>query len=131
MKGCFLIVIALGFLNCSTDAESTVAATPDLLQGQWVEAESRKDTLSFEAWDSMDVLILGREREVRGGMLLPKTGTGAYQYQLTAGKIALIYILSSSTDAQLFDFTLLNGKLRIGDFYGAGSGNILTFVRLE
>ena len=128
MKHNLLLILILTLSSCVND--DSVNLSPDL-KGKWVEMETSIDTLTFEVWDTMDIMILDRGKEMRDGHLLPKAGSGSYQYRLVDGKISLYWMLSSNSSFKDYKFKLTGERLVIDDFYGPSSSVPLTFKKLE
>ena len=101
------------------------------LEGNWVEATSRLDTLEFYTIDDSDFFELKRGFEMRNGSRLPKYGAGLYTYQVSVSDIHLKSLLSSNSEFLVYPFKLKSKTLQIGDFYNASSGKILTFKKLN
>jgi len=124
-----LIIFVFVFLNCSKN--NTKSLTVEDLKGKWVEAETRLDTLSFEALENFEVMNLNRGKEMKDGYLLPKSGSGPYRYNLLEEKISLNWMLSRDGAFNDYYFKIIENKLNIGNFYGSASGEILIFEKLD
>lgn len=118
----------LTLLGCVNDDNVDLSPSSDL-SGKWIEMKTRTDTLTFESWDTMDVMNLRRGKEMRDGYLLPKAGSGPYEYKLTSGKISLYWMLSSNYSFNDYSFKRTGNRLIIENFYGSPSGATLTFVK--
>nr|WP_299067364.1 hypothetical protein [uncultured Allomuricauda sp.] len=124
-----LLLLALTFLCCSADDTKSLTSTN--LQGKWIETETRLDTLSFESWENLEIMNLNRGKEMKDGYLLPKSGSGPYNYILLEEKISLNSMLSSDSNYDDYYLKIIGNKLNIGNFYGDTSGEILTFEKLD
>jgi hypothetical protein len=124
-----IIIFILTLLSCSNDEEKP--ATSADLKGVWIEVESETDTITFDLLGDSEILNLYRGKEIRNGNLLPKSGTGPYQYNLAEEKISLKWLLSSDSNYKDFYFKLIGNRMKIGNFYGSTSGEILTFEQLN
>lgn len=124
-----LIIVVLIFLGCSKD-DTKIMASSDL-KGKWIEAESRMDTLYFETLDNLEIMNLNRGEEIKNGNLLPKPGSGPYEYTLLEEKISLYWVLSSDSSFNDYYFKIIEDRLNIGNFYGSTLGETLTFEKLD
>lgn len=123
----FLTLYSLLNLNCSKEQLANAVS----LEGTWVEARTRLDTLEFYRIDASDFFELKRGYEIQNGNRLPKYGTGMYTYQVSTTKIRLKSLLSSNSEFLVYPIELKSNTLQIGDFYNASSGKILTFTKLN
>ncbi len=100
------------------------------LEGTWIEVEDRSDTLVFNEIESF--FILNRGKEERTGHILPKLGSGLYQYKLQDGVISVYNTYSSSLDFQDVPILIDKNIFMIGDFYQKDKAkqSLLTFERL-
>ena len=130
MKNALSIIALSALLSCANDDAFNLTTSADL-NGKWIEARTKGDTLTFESWDSMEIMTLDRGKEMRGGYLLPEYGSGPYQYKLSNGKISLYWMLSSNYAFKDFKFKQTGNMLTIANFYNSSSGSTLTFVRLN
>lgn len=98
------------------------------LNGTWVEAKDKSDTIVFRNDGRFD---LNRGKEMRNGHLLPKYGSGSYEYKVSADSIALYNGLSSCYCFKDYYFEVQNGTIRIGDFYrkDVAQSEILLFIK--
>jgi hypothetical protein len=124
-----LLLFVFAFLCCSK--EDTKGLTSADLKGKWIETETRLDTLYFESSENSEIMNLYRGKEIRNGNLLPKFGSGPYNYNLLEEKISLNWMLSSDSSYNDYYFKINGNKLNIGNFYGATSGEILIFEKLD
>lgn len=124
-----LAIIALILAACDQNG----AAPTGALEGKWVDVNSSTDTLSFESFGGMEALIVGRGTEMRGGFLLPKFGSGPYEYDLPSDdKISLRWYLSSSSNFKDYYFEHSGTTLRVEQFYDSPTpGTILTFRKIS
>ena len=129
MKNGLMIIIIVVFFSCSDDNMDKISSSD--LKGKWIEVETRSDTLSFDTWDNKEIMILGRGKEMRDGNLLPKYGSGPYEYKLTEGKISLHWTLSSDSSFTEYSLNIISDNLHIGNFFASSSGETLTFIKLE
>lgn len=124
-----LIIVVLIFLGCAKD--DTRIITSSDLKGKWIEAESRMDTLYFGTIDNLEITNLNRGKEIKNGNLLPKSGSGPYEYTLLEEKISLYWVLSSDSSFNDYYFKIIDDRLNIGNFYGSTLGETLTFEKLD
>lgn len=124
----FLGLIVFGSMSCSNDNFDSTA--PIDLHGKWIEAKTKSDTITFSSLDNLDVMTLTRGKELRDNHLLPKTGSGPYEFKLKEENISLYWMLSSNSTFQDYHFKRSGNKLTIGNFYDSTLGAILTFERL-
>jgi len=124
-----VLLILLTFLCCSK--EDTEILTYAELKGKWIETETRLDTLYFESMENLEILNLNRGKEIRNGILMPKYGSGPYNYNLFGEKISLNWLLSSDSNYNDYYFKINGNKLNIGNFYGSTSSETLIFERLD
>ncbi|MCB0458927.1 MAG: hypothetical protein KDC74_02785 [Flavobacteriaceae bacterium] len=101
------------------------------LNGKWIEVKTKTDTLIFKSWESIETMTLNRGKEVRDGQLLPKSGSGPYEYKLATGKISLYWMLSSSYSFNDYNFKRTGDTFVIGNFYNSPSGTTLTFKKIQ
>lgn len=124
-----LTTILLIFLGCSKNDNNLVDSSA--LKGQWIETESRLDTLSFESSENFEIMNLNRGKEMKDGYLLPKSGSGPYYYNLSEEKISLKWMLSSDGSSNDYYFKVNGDKFNIGNFYDSLNGETLTFEKLK
>lgn len=124
-----LIILVLAFLGCSKDGSKDLSSAD--LKGKWIETETRLDTLVFETWETLEIIKLNRGKEIWNGNLLPKPGSGTYNYNLAEDKISLNWMLSSDFKFEDYYFQSIGNELNIGNFYGSTLGETLTFERLD
>lgn len=89
------------------------------LKGIWIETGSKTDTLIFNEQVDEGQFTLTREREIRNGYVLSKSGSGIYDYSIKGDSIILIFGLSSSREAKTYFFKIdkTNERIEIGNFY--------------
>lgn len=128
------LVYSLAFLCGFTACSKPEAVTPDALTGVWVEETGRRDTLIFNLDQSgkslPNTLLVRRGREINpGGFLVPKIGSGIYQYSLLNNRISVRNGLSSSS--QLTDYWIeqRDKKVLIDNFFELGSNQPATATR--
>lgn len=105
--------------------------TPVELQGRWVEVGYRTDTLTFRSSANSDVVTLARAKEIKNGHVLPKSGSGPYEYKVAGSKIFLYWTLSSSSTFNEYDFIRAGNRLTVGNFYDPNLGATLVFEKLD
>lgn len=129
MKHGLIIALVLTLLSCSNDEVTTVTD----LNGKWVDIHTKTDTLTFRLFEDQESMILGRGKEMRDGFLLPKYGSGPYEYKLlTDDKISLRWMLSSNANFNDYDFKQTGDKLTIEKFFETTtSGTMLTFKKIK
>jgi hypothetical protein len=130
MKYGLAAIFMLILLSCERDDNVDLMTSSDLT-GKWIEIKTKTDTLVFESWDTMEVMNLKRGKEMRNGYLLPKAGSGPYEYKLADEKISLYWMLSSNYSFKDYNFKQTGDKLTIDNFYGSSSGATLTFKKLK
>jgi len=124
MKKLVFVFIMAAF-GCSDDDSGT--ETPPI--GRWVEVTALSDTITFLDHEFM---MLSRGREIRNGILLPKAGTGSYDYRLQNDKISLRWHLSSNSSYSEYQFNKKDNIITIENFYDHDkTGTIQTFRKLE
>jgi hypothetical protein len=115
-----LILFLFGYIALA--CQKPAAITPDSLTGIWVEKSARQDTLivnpSFQGKILRNTLTVNRGKEINaGGYLLPKIGSGIYQYELYGNRhISVINSLSSSTTPTRYTIEHVEDELRIENF---------------
>jgi hypothetical protein len=123
------ILICISLFSCS---KTTLEPGP--LRGVWVETSQRQDTISFLEFDPDKYLTLDRGREIRNGYLLPKPGSGPYDYVLKNDSIDLRAGWSNSLSYQTyyFKFDPQHNLIQIGNFYddSKNAAAILSFTKL-
>ncbi|MDH5381466.1 MAG: hypothetical protein OEW75_11470 [Cyclobacteriaceae bacterium] len=103
------------------------------LEGKWVDINTTTDTLSFEIFGDRDSMVLERGKETRDGFLLPKYGSGPYEYKLISGeKISLRWSLSSSSFFNDYYFKQEGNTLTVEEFFDTATpGKLLTFKKIN
>lgn len=123
-----LLVIAIALIGCTNDDMNTLVA----LDGEWVEITTKADTLTFGQMGDKAAITLKRGNEIRDGFLLPKAGSGAYDYELQTNKISLRWYASSNSAFNDYYFNQTGDQIEIENFYEVGSkGAIQTFRKLR
>jgi hypothetical protein len=103
------------------------------LDGKWVDINNATDTLTFGPFGGQESMILERGKEMRNGFLLPKYGSGPYEYELSPGDtISLRWYLSGSSNSNDYYFKQMGDKLIIEKFFDTITpGTMLTFKKLN
>ncbi len=129
----FATFLLLGGLFTSCAKPETV--TPESLTGVWVEKTTRKDTLIFNPTFRGEILknklFVNRGKELNaGGYLVPKLGSGPYNYQLQGDRIAVISMYSSyNVKGSSYALTRQGNELQIGNFFELGFDQPATATR--
>lgn len=125
-----LFFIAIVFCSCSNDI--VVPLVP--LDGKFVEQEFRLDTLIFDQTlmsQNKTLFIFRRPKEIQNGFLLPKIGSGIYEYKINESKISLYNTLSSCYCFNDYTFLRSGEKIFIENFYDpTHKGEHVTFVKI-
>lgn len=129
MRFGLITILILTLLSCSEN-ETNITTSSDL-NGRWVDVESRMDTLSFELVGNMEIMNLNRGKEIRDGHLLPKYGSGPYEYKLSERTISLYWMLSGNSGFNDYYLNIIDNKLNIGNFYAPEFGETLTFEKID
>lgn len=113
-------------LSCASCKKEDVNISE--LTGTWIEATDKEDTLVFR---SSENFTLNRGKEMRDGHILPKYGSGIYEYKLQNDSISLYNQTSSCYCFNSYYFGMKNGTLKVGDFYkkNPAQQETLTFVK--
>jgi hypothetical protein len=103
------------------------------LVGKWIDVNTKTDTLTFGLIGGSAVMILARGNEIRDGSVLPKYGSGPYDYKLFTGdKISLHWTLSSNSTFTNYYFQQMGDRLTIEKFFDTStSGTLLTFKKIN
>lgn len=123
----FVLVIG-AFFSCSKENKLMLSAED--LSGEWIEVDTRSDTLHFTSLDGMDIMTLRRGFEMRDGHLLPRLASGPYEYRLENDRISLHWTLSSNSAFETVSFAIQDRRLTIGNFYDSKYGSQIIFERL-
>lgn len=129
----FLLLLLLGYSGLACREPAII--TPDSLTGVWVEKSARQDTLifnpSFQGKILLKTLTVNRGKEINvGGYLLPKIGSGIYQYELRGSRqISVLNGLSSSTIRTSYAIEQAGDELRIENFFELGFNQPATATR--
>lgn len=129
MKHLIILGFIFAIIGCSRDNFDN--PTLQDLQGKWIEVKSKTDTLSFSVLNGKNIVMLNRDKEIINGELIPKRGTGPYEYKLKEGNISLNWMLSSNSAFNDFRLTFKGNKLIIGNFYDSTLDNSLTFEKIH
>jgi len=118
MKNFFLIgLLTIMAISCEKDS---IEPNPEIINGIWVEAVHKSDTLVFDNESHYFTLNRGTVR----------TATGIYGYEIEEDSISLKWTLSSYSGSYKYYFDFEEKKIRIGNFYMSSSKNeILTFIK--
>ncbi len=127
----FLLFMALALFTFGCEGDEL---NIESLNGNWVESSNLSDTLIFNSNEFEGWLYLNRGKELRNDYMLPKIGSGSYDYEIIADSIKLQYHLSSCMCPKSYEFKILSGedKLRVGNFYNdeIPLGELLIFEKL-
>lgn len=125
-----LFAVLIVLIGCTGDDLSNVEVP---LKGKWVEINTATDTLTFGLLGDKKAMILGRGKEIKDGHLLPKIGSGSYDYNLLNDEIiSLRSHLSSNSNFHEYYFERVGDILTIEKFFETStSGTILTFRKIE
>lgn len=125
----FLLFICIASLAMACEKNDVVS---EGLEGNWIEASLRQDTIQFEAGSAS--FILRRGKELQNGFLLPKSGAGLYNYYTKSDSIFVRSYLSSNSNYQVFSFAQTsNGtSFVVGNFFldGTPRRSTLRFERM-
>ena len=126
----FLLVILIVFIGCAGEELPNVEVP---LKGKWVDINTTTDTLTFGLLGDKKAMILGRGKEIKDGHLLPKMGSGSYDYDLLSDEIiALRSHLSSNSNFHEYYFQHSGDILTVEKFFeNSTSGTILTFRKIK
>ena len=104
------------------------------LNGKWIEAVNRKDTLIFNVPDS-STLALKRGNEMVNGYWLPKSGSGFYEYKFRHDSILVNNMVWDCICFPAYYFLLSkdNSTLITGNFFDSSKPTTahITFYRLK
>ena len=128
------IILLSGLISCNGENVS-----PGLIGSDgdgvsvWVDVNTKTDTLTFKSIDGTEYMNLSRGFEMQGGDLLPKIGSGLYQYKfMEEKKIALQWMLSSYYGFNEYTFIQSGDLLIVEKFFDPPSpGVLLTFERIK
>lgn len=104
------------------------------LNGKWVDINTKTDTLIFKMIGDSEMMFLERGKETRNGFLLPKYGSGHYDYKLLTSdnKISLRWGLSSNMSFNDYYFKQSGDKLIVEKFFDISEdGRKLTFKKIN
>ncbi|UFH51905.1 hypothetical protein [Spirosoma sp. KNUC1025] len=125
-----LILFSLSCLAC----HQPDSISPDTLTGTWIETSAGTDTLIFNLDQTGHPLpnsILvnrGKERNA-DGYLIPKIGSGIYQYELQGNTITVLNMLSSSTQRTSYRIEQKGNTLQVDNFFELGFHQPATATR--
>lgn len=127
----FLLFVAIALFTFGCDNDELKIES---LDGIWVESSNLSDTLIFNTNEFEGWLYLNRGKELQNDYLLPKIGSGSYDYEIIADSIKLQYHLSSCMCPKSYEFKILSDedKLRIGNFFDDSIpfGEPMVFVKI-
>ncbi len=129
MKHFIIVVIICALTGCSQDNFDN--PTPQDLQGTWIEVKSKTDTLTFNSVDGLNLMTLTRGKEIINGHLLPKKGSGPYEYKLKEEFISLYWMLSSNNTFNDYRLVFKGNKLTVDNFYDSTLNTSLTFDKIN
>jgi hypothetical protein len=122
------LLFCLAFIGCTEDSPNIDVS----LYGKWVEVNDKVDTLTFNIIDGHEFMTLDRGKEVRDGFLLPKAGSGPYDYKILGNKISIYWLLSSNSAFNDYYFEKIGSQLKVENFYDESAiGTILTFEKVD
>ena len=104
------------------------------LNGKWVDINTKTDTLIFKMNGDSEMMFLERGKEIRNGFLLPKYGSGPYDYKLLTSdnKISLRWGLSSNNSFKDYYFKQSGDNLIVENFFDISEdGRKLTFKKIN
>ena len=93
-----LIGIAVFTMACQKNDEEIPG-----LEGNWIEASLRQDTIQFDPGSAS--FNLRRGKEFLNGFLLPKSGAGLYNYYVAGDNLYIRWTASSNSNFQTFSFS--------------------------
>ena len=122
MKYGIITFFVLIILSCTNDSINIVNSKN--LRGEWIEINTKTDTLSFEIHYDKEYIMLKRAELER---------TGLYEYKLLpTDEISIHWTLAATFNSfNNYYFKLTDDRLSIGNFYDSPSGTILTFQKLK
>jgi hypothetical protein len=124
-----LLAVLLIVMVCNLGSCKKEDASITKLDGLWIEQKDRADTIDFR---NGPFLELRRGTEYRDGHVLPKYGSGQYQYNIKGNSISLISTFSSCAKCyKNYSFKFQNGQILIGDFYNKNSGSQETLIFIK
>lgn len=129
----FLIFLLLGMAVAA--CRQPDPTTPDALTGIWVEKSARQDTLIFNPSLKSSIrkegyLTVNRGREVNAGSyIVPKLGSGIYQYYIEERKLYVYSLFSSTYQFAGYTFEQVGSELRVGNFFELGFREPATATR--
>jgi len=130
-----VILLVLILVSCQKDDFPDPSLLPQGLIGNWVEVNTKTDTLIFPSNNNTGILWLQRGFEIRNGYRLPIIGSTGYHYEILSDSITLINGLSSTWDqaTYYFHFDEPNLTIKVGKFSKYINTNrfILTFRKIK
>lgn len=112
------LLISLCLIGC----QSSENVTPETITGSWVEASARRDTLYFNVdqtgTHSPNYLLVQRGKAPNpDGYLIPKLGSGIYQFSIQNNRIYVHSLLSSSSTGAEYAITFNDGQIQVENFF--------------
>ena len=105
------------------------------INGTWIELNNHSDTIYFENLGSEGMLTLKRGYENVNGHIVPKHGSGIYQFKLKPDTIMINNILWSCLCYPSYDFQMnsTHDTFEIGNFYDTSLtvNQRMTFFRIQ
>lgn len=127
----FLILAVFAFLSIGCDNDEL---NIDSIQGSWVESSNLTDTLIFDSNEFEGWLSLNRGKEMRNDYMLPKIGSGLYDYKISGDSIQLQNLLMSCFCPKSYTFEILSDEnsIKIGNFFNPDIplGELLIFEKI-
>ena len=128
MKYGLIFILTLTLLSCNKDNLTNLTD----LNGKWVDINTKTDTLTFGLLGDKETMILGRGKEIRNGFLIPKYGSGSYDYELLTDTISLRWVASSNFNFKKYYFNKTGTKITIEKFFDTNTrGTLLTFKKIN
>jgi hypothetical protein len=125
----FVLACAVSLAGCEKTDDSAYQ-----INGTWIELNNHSDTISFEDLGSEGMLTLKRGYEYVNGHLLPKYGSGMYQFKLKPDTIMINNILWNCLCYPSYDFQMnsMHDTFEIGNFYDTSLivNQRMTFFRI-
>jgi hypothetical protein len=127
MRPGLILILAWTLLSCNDNLTTLTD-----LNGKWVDIKTKTDTLTFGLLGDKESLNLRRGNEIRNGTLIPKYGSGPYEYELLTDTISLRWVASSSLKFNRYYFKKTGDKITIEKFFDTNTrGTMLTFKRIN
>lgn len=121
-----LLLLTVNFVAC----QKAETISPEMLSGVWIEKTNRQDTIIFQPGASVNMLQVNRGKEINvGGYLVPKLGSGFYQYYIKADKISVYNLWGSTILFTDYTFEVRDGELHLDNFFELGFHQPATATR--